>query len=164
MLHTTMHFDASDIDKYNESPLGRKKIVYGSRKRFMSPEINMHIGRTFEAVGASSGDKDYENQRFNTTQRQQFSVEKIKFGARANPNPTTVYEQMAKNSRKRINLFGRQRGILAHEEKGRNVFGAKTSLQEAGSVTLNATFNRQDKPDANRERNSVTMLASPVRH
>jgi len=35
-----MHFDAGDIDKYNENPLGRAKITYGSRKRFLSPDIN----------------------------------------------------------------------------------------------------------------------------
>jgi len=69
MLHTTMHFDAADIDKYNEEPMNRKKVVYGSRKRFLSPDVNMHIGQTFEAVGASTGDKDFDNQRFSTTQR-----------------------------------------------------------------------------------------------
>ena len=132
MLHTTLHFDGGDIDKYNDSPLGRAKVVYGSRRRFLSPDVNMHIGQTFEAVGATTGDRDYDNARFNTTQRNEFSHDKIKFGARANPNPTTMYEEMAKQSRKRLNLFGRQRGILAHENKGRNVFGPKSSLQDAG--------------------------------
>ena len=45
-----------------------------------------------------------------------------------------MWEEMAKQSRKRINLFGgRQRGILAHENKGRNLFGPKSSLQDAGN-------------------------------
>lgn len=58
-----MHFDAADIDSYNENPLVRSKVVYGSRKRFLSPEVNMHIGRSFEAVGATSGDKSIEAHR-----------------------------------------------------------------------------------------------------
>lgn len=61
MLHTTLHFDAGDIDKYNGEPLGRSKIVYGSRKRFMSPDVNMHLGTTFDAVGKATGDKDFDN-------------------------------------------------------------------------------------------------------
>ena len=144
MLHTTLHFDGGDIDKYNESPLGRSKIVYGSRKRFLSPDVNMHLGQTCELVGTSTGDKDYDNQRFNTTQRNEFSVDKIKFGARANPNPETMYEAMAKQSRRKLNLFGRQRGILAHENRGRNIFGPKSSLQDAGNSALTSLYAREE--------------------
>jgi len=43
-LHNTPFFTAGDIDKYNESPLGRPQNVYSSKKRFPSPEINKHLG------------------------------------------------------------------------------------------------------------------------
>ena len=60
MLHVTHHFDAGDIDKFNESPLARKTIVYHSKRRFPSSEVNMHYTTTFTAVGGSSGDKELD--------------------------------------------------------------------------------------------------------
>ena len=87
-----------------------------------------------------------------------------------------MWEEMAKQSRKRINLFGgRQRGILAHENKGRNLFGPKTSLQDAGNTQMSSLFPREEgnqttvvkqKPpstaQSRRERHSVTTLQKPV--
>jgi len=66
MLHVTGHFDGCDIDKFNNSPVTRTNGVYHAKKRFMAPHINMHIGQTFNAVGASSGDKELDNMRFVT--------------------------------------------------------------------------------------------------
>ena len=57
MIHTTQHFDAGDIDKFNNSPFRRTNIVYHAKKRFTSPNINMHYSTTFEAVGGTTGDK-----------------------------------------------------------------------------------------------------------
>ena len=69
MLHTTQHFDGGDIDTFNNSPLGRKINVYGSKKRFPQLEVNMHLATTYEAVGGSTGDKYLDEQRFRTTMR-----------------------------------------------------------------------------------------------
>ena len=66
MLHVTGHFDACDIDKFNNSPISRTNAVYHAKKRFIAPHINMHYGKTFDAVGASSGDKTLDGMRFLT--------------------------------------------------------------------------------------------------
>ena len=57
--------------------------------------------------------------RFKTTNRDQFSLEKIRFGKAANPQ--TIYEKMALQSRKLVATFGKPRSILAHEDRGRNL-------------------------------------------
>ena len=150
MLHTTLHFDATDLDNYNESPLGRSKVVYGARKRFLSPDINMHYGKNFDAVGNATGDKDFDNLRFTTTQATHFSIDKIKFGARKNPNPPTVWEDMAKTSRKRLNLTGRQRSILAHESSSQMGFGHKPSLQDVAKQAM-SSLSRQELASRQRE-------------
>ena len=86
-----------------------------------------------------------------------------------------MYEEMAKQSRKRLNLFGRQRGILAHENKGRNMFGPKSSLQDAGNSAMTSLFPREEanitsarvgKPSSTaskRERHSSTTLQQPLK-
>lgn len=97
-VHLTAHFTAGDIDAYNDSPIGRAQRVYRPKKRFLSPEINKHLGQTVVLVGASSGDAELDNMRFKTTNRDQFSIETIKFGKKANPE--TIFEKMALQSRK----------------------------------------------------------------
>lgn len=68
MLHVTHHFDAGDIDKFNESPFKKTNNVYHARRRFPSMHQNMHYSKTHEAVGAVIGDKELEDMRFRTTQ------------------------------------------------------------------------------------------------
>ena len=60
MLHVTQHFDAGDIDKLNNSPVGKSNIVYHAKKRFKEPSVNMHYSTTFEAVGGSTGDRELD--------------------------------------------------------------------------------------------------------
>ena len=97
MLHTTQHFDAGDIDKFNDSPFKRNNIVYHAKKRFTSPAINMHYSTTFEAVGGTTGDKQLDLMRFRTSQGMEHNNDKVRFGA--NANPKTVHEAMAIQSR-----------------------------------------------------------------
>ena len=72
-LHTTGHFTACDLDTYNNEVLGRRNTVYGSKRRFMSPAVNMHYGQTFVIVGEATGDKDFDDLRFRTTSRETFN-------------------------------------------------------------------------------------------
>ena len=178
MLHVTHHFDAGDIDKFNESPFRRTNIVYHAKKRFKSPEVNMHYTKTFDAVGTSTGDKELDNMRFRTTNRAEHSPEKVSFVVDANPK--TVYEQMAKQSRRKMNLDGKPRGLLAHVDFGkRGSASVKPHFQDAGLAQTNrgqfATISYQgDLPTsgevdmtgaagpAKARRNSVsTMLDQP---
>ena len=86
MIHTTQHFDAGDIDKFNNSPFRRTNIVYHAKKRFTSPNINMHYSTTFEAVGGTTGDKQLDDERFRTTNKDEHNSSKIGFGKmQANP-------------------------------------------------------------------------------
>ena len=138
MLHVTHHFDAGDIDKFNESPFRRTNIVYHAKKRFKSPGENMHYTKTFDAVGTSTGDKELDNLRFRTTNRDEHSTEKVSFVVDANPK--TVYEQMAKQSRRKMNLDGKPRGLLAHVDFGKDARGSasvKPHLQNAGLAQTN---------------------------
>jgi len=138
MLHVTGHFNATDIDKFNGNPVNRNQGVYGSKKRFPSPDVNMHLGQSFHAVGVTSGDANLDNMRFRTTQREQFSIEKVKFGGKANPK--TIYEQMALRSRKRVNHFGRPRSLLAHEDHDR---GNKT-IDTSQALPKLGRYNEED--------------------
>ena len=117
MLHSTAHFDAGDIDKFNSSPFRRNNIVYHSKRRYQSSNINMHYNTTFEAVGKKSDDPQIDEMRFRTTNRDELSSEKVKF--QIDPNPTTVFEDMAKASRKKLVVDGKPRGLLAHVDKGK---------------------------------------------
>lgn len=54
----------------------------------------MHYSTTFEAVGGTTGDKQLDDMRFRTTQRDEHNNDKIRFGMQANPK--TVFEAMAK--------------------------------------------------------------------
>ena len=47
-----------------------------------------------------------------------------------------MHEALAKNSRKKIEMFGRQRGILAQSEKEHVLLAGKSSLQDAGSAAI----------------------------
>ena len=85
MLHVTAHFDAGDIDKFNDSPFKKSPNVYHSKRRYDQKGINMHYSTTFEAVGGSTGDKDLDNMRFRTTSKEVHNEEKVKFGAQSNP-------------------------------------------------------------------------------
>ena len=75
-----------------------------------------------------------------------------------------MYDEMARTSRKKMNLFGRSRGILAHEEKNRNCFGFnKASLQDAGAATMSSFGEKRIKTPSTanhgtRERNSCTAI------
>ncbi len=53
----------------------------------------MHLGKTFEAVGGSTGDKQYDNQRFRTTMRDEYDETRVRGGTWVNPK--TVWEEMA---------------------------------------------------------------------
>ena len=94
-LHVTGHFDAGDIDKFDTNVVGRNNTVYHTKRRFMSPEVNMHLKETFRAVGESSGSKEIDDMRFRTTNRMEHNNEKVRFGG-SNANPPTVFEEMAK--------------------------------------------------------------------
>ena len=76
-MHVTQHFDAGDIDKFDHSPLKKTNIVYHAKKRFTQPNINMHYTTTFEAVGGSTGDKQLDDMRYRTTQREEHNTEKV---------------------------------------------------------------------------------------
>ena len=94
MLHTTLHFDGGDIDKYNDSPLGRNKIVFGSKRRFMSPDINMHYGQSFQVVGLTTGDRAFDDSmRFATTNREQFCVNRTRFGTHVKKKNKSVRQR-----------------------------------------------------------------------
>lgn len=80
MLHVTQHFDAGDIDKFNNSPVGKSNIVYHAKRRYPNNSVNMHYSTTFEAVGGSSGDPELDDQRFRTTQRDEHNSSKVAFG------------------------------------------------------------------------------------
>ena len=155
-VHLTSHFTAGDIDAYNESPIGRPQRVYTSKKRFPSPEVNKHLGQTVQLVGASCGDTELDNMRFRTTNRDQFSMEKIKFGKAANPE--TIYEKMALQSRKLPNhTFGKPRSILAHEDRGRNA----SCLVQHNSTLPNLIKDSGAKP-ATRERHSMSTMTKAL--
>lgn len=68
-----------------------------------------------------------------------------------------------------MNLFGRQRGILAHEEKNRNCFGFnKASLQDAGSAAMTSLFPRKDvktprKADSAAKEHRSTTAIKPAK-
>ncbi len=155
MLHVTNYFDAGDIDKFNESPLGRNKNVYGSKKRFPQLEVNMHLGKTFEAVGGSTGDKEYDNQRFRTTMHDQYDETRVRGGTWVNPK--TVWEEMAIQSRKMPIVGGRPRGLLAHEDFGKSKKASshlkqpKRSVQVSGShmTSMRKKENTVDTPRSN---------------
>ena len=161
MLHVTHHFDAGDIDKFNESPFRRTNIVYHAKKRFKSPGENMHYTKTFDAVGTSTGDKELDSMRFRTTNRAEHSPEKVSFVVDANPQ--TVYERMAKQSRRKMNVDGKPRGLLAHVDfgKGRGSASVKPHLQDAGLAQTNrgqfATVSYQGD-----EKGGADMVASGV--
>ena len=86
----------------------------------------MHYNKNFEALGTSTGDKDFDMLRFRTTQGEFHSASKIRFGGSnsLDPNPVTVYEKMAKASRFRLMRDGKPRSLLAHED-----FRSSVSLQ-----------------------------------
>lgn len=111
----TSYFDAVDIDKFNNSPVARNNCIYHSKKRFRSPDVNMHYQQTTHAVGVSSGDRDIDNMRFTTTNMAEHNETKVRFGLK-NANPPTIYETMAKQSRLRLDNNGRPRSLLAHED------------------------------------------------
>ena len=127
MIHVTQHFDAGDIDKFNDSPFRRTNIVYHAKKRFTSPEINMHYSTTFEAVGGSTGNKQLDDMRFRTTNGDVLNNEAVRFGM--NANPKTVWETMAKQSRMKPQVDGKPRGLLSHVDftKARG-----SAVQDAG--------------------------------
>ena len=79
MLHVTEHFDAGDIDLLDGSPIRAKARVYHAKRRFPSPDVNMHYGTTHQIVGGTTGDKDLDDQRFRTTQKSEFCNDKIAF-------------------------------------------------------------------------------------
>ena len=121
MLHVTGHFDAGDIDTFDKSAVKQKSNVYHAKRRFMSPDINMHYKETFKAVGNEKGIKnDLDEMRFRTTQQLEHNNEKVRFGG-TNANPPTIFEEMAKQSRLRLNVSGKPRGLLAHEDFGRGM-------------------------------------------
>ena len=132
MLHVTQHFDAGDIDKFNESPFRKTNIVYHAKRRYPSSNVNMHYSTTFEAVGGTTGDKQLDDMRFRTTQRDEHNNDKIRFGMQANPK--TVFETMAKQSRMKACIDGKPRGLLAHVDHGKARHSAtnKSSLQDVG--------------------------------
>lgn len=128
MIHVTKHYDATDIDKFHSNVNGKTNTVYHAKRRFPSPHQNMHYNKNFDAVGTSTGDKEFDMQRFRTTQGEFHSYGHTKFGGnRLNPNPITVYEKMAKASRFRLMRDGKPRGLLAHED-----FRKSASLQPSG--------------------------------
>ena len=62
--------------------------------------------------------------RFRTTQMEEHNTNKIAFG-RTQANPKTIFEEMARQSRRKMNYDGKPNTLLAHEEERRtgNVWG-----------------------------------------
>lgn len=121
-MHMTSYFDAGDIDKFNNSPVARNNCIYHAKKRFKSPDVNMHYSQTTHAVGVSSGDRDLDKMRFQTTNQMEHNETKVRFGEK-NANPPNIYETMAKQSRLRLNSDGKPRSLLAHEDYSKGTMG-----------------------------------------
>lgn len=98
MLHATSYMTGGDIDKCNESPFRRTNQLYHAKRRFPSIQVNMHYQKNFDAVGTSTGNKELDNMRFRTWNRDEHSTQKIQDRNRANPR--TVFEDMAMQSRR----------------------------------------------------------------
>ena len=60
----------------------------------------MHYGQTFTIVGEDTGDKDFDDLRFRTTNRDEFNFNKTKFGLQF-PKPSRSTTKAAKSSTKR---------------------------------------------------------------
>lgn len=123
----------------------------------------MHYSSTFDAVGQKASYQSIDDkERFNTTQRDQFSPNKIKFAAaNLNANVPTVFETMAKASRLKLNVDGKPRGLLAHEDFGKSAQKRKekNALLEAGfSQTSTAFSPRKDDLHIARTRNSNSQI------
>lgn len=123
----------------------------------------MHYSTTFDAVGNKASYQSIdEKDRFNTTQRDQYSPDKIKFaGAALEANKATVFESMARQSRLKLNVDGKPRGLLAHEDFGKPAQKRKekNSLAEAGFSQTSAAFSpARDDLYVARTRNSNSQI------
>jgi len=94
-------------------------------------------------------------------------MEKIRFGKAANPQ--TIYEKMARQSRKLVATFGKPRSIIAHEERGRNLSTIDQLHTSKDHMALPSLINQRGdsraKPDSSkRERNSLSTIERLKNH
>ena len=82
-------------------------------------------------------------------------------GGNQKANPPTIFEQMAKQSRQRLNVDGKPRGLLAHEDYGKG----RNSLIDKNALTAKI-MEPMDLSKVKTQRNSQSVLVSekPMEH
>ena len=81
--------DCQDVNNYHHRLLGLSMSQHTSKKRFLDPNVNMHIGQQNVVVGAPWAGVQFDNYRYETTSRTAFTNKNTKFAARpksGNPN------------------------------------------------------------------------------